>query len=285
VDQRTQTVYALWLSGDDVVHNLGTGCNYSQIGPFDKAWVSTSTDGGLTWTANLAWQGEFDPTTNIGDNADKIFGTLGVDTGGQVHVVLPVRHNDDPVTFTTSKHEDPQETDLLLVTSPDQGAHWTEPVKIDPAYKGSQFFPWVAGGSAGRLAVAYYRSSSLKPNDPASKWFIAYSAVTGAVASASGGSATYTQTVRSSTVLLEPGPEHIGGICTFGIFCTAVMGNRNLADSIAVAIDPAGGANVVWTNDAGIAPSSNIDSACQDAGPSLYASKPNLNGCYRKGAA
>src|SRR5213592_405911 len=50
VDQSTGTVYALWLSGNDVESNVQTGCNYSQIGPFDKAWVSVSTDGGTTWT-------------------------------------------------------------------------------------------------------------------------------------------------------------------------------------------------------------------------------------------
>ncbi len=125
VDQNTGTVYVVWLSGNDVVSNLETGCNYSQIGPFDKAWVSTSTDGGLTWRAHLAWQGTFDPVTKIGDNADKIFGTMTVDTSGQVHVVLAVRHNDDPVGFVADCEtnpqcrEDPQTTDLLLATSPD----------------------------------------------------------------------------------------------------------------------------------------------------------------------
>src|SRR5437763_762575 len=70
-DDSNGVVYALWLSGNDVVSNATTGCNYSQLGPFDKAWVSTSTNGGLTWSAHLAWQGAFDPATKIGDNADK----------------------------------------------------------------------------------------------------------------------------------------------------------------------------------------------------------------------
>src|SRR5207248_2106095 len=84
-----RVVYALWLSGNDVASNATSGCNYSQLGPFDKAWVSISTDGGNTWTAHLAWQGSYDQTTRIGDNADKIFGTIGVDRGGQIHVLLP----------------------------------------------------------------------------------------------------------------------------------------------------------------------------------------------------
>ena len=45
--------------------------------------------------------------------------------------------------------EDPQQTDLLLVTSPDRGGHWTAPVKID-GLSGSHFFPWAAAGSCDR---------------------------------------------------------------------------------------------------------------------------------------
>ena len=120
IDESTGTVYALWLSGNDVASSTMTGCNYTQIGPFNKAWVSKSTDGGNTWTANLAWQGDFDIVTKIGDNADKIFATISVDQAGQIHVVLPVRNNDDPLGFTTDCAqnsncvEDPQDTDLLL---------------------------------------------------------------------------------------------------------------------------------------------------------------------------
>jgi hypothetical protein len=101
VDQDTGAVYALWLSGNDVESNVHTGCNYSQIGPFNKAWVSVSTDAGSTWTSHLAWQGAFDSTTKVGDNADKIFSTITVDSAHQIHLALSVRHNDDPLGFVT----------------------------------------------------------------------------------------------------------------------------------------------------------------------------------------
>ena len=177
VDDRTQTAYALWLSGNDVESNGQTGCNYSQIGPFNKAWVSTgvpsAVPGIYTWTSHLAWVGDIDVVHKTGDNADKIFATIALDQKGQVHVVLPVRHKDDPLGFVLDCESDPnckehpQQTDLLLVTSPDGGAHWTPPVTID-GRSGSHFFPWAAAGSAGRVAVVEYRSSTLRPNDPAS---------------------------------------------------------------------------------------------------------------------
>jgi hypothetical protein len=284
VDDRNGTVYALWLSGNDVATNVTTGCNYSQIGPFDKAWVSSSTDGGLTWTTHLAWQGRFDPTTNTGDNASKIFPALAVDRAGQVHVVLSVRHHDDPLGFVTDCEtnptcsETPQRTDLYLVTSPDGAATWTDPFRLSLG-SASSFFPWIAAGSRGRVDVAYYRSPSLRPNDPASNWFIRFAQVGGAKAVVSGGVATYLSAPSVRDRLLSPDPQHVGGICTFGIFCSAIPNaDRDLADSIAVAIDPAGGANVVWTNDAATS-DSRIEFACQRSGRSAYAWLPPLTGC------
>jgi uncharacterized repeat protein (TIGR01451 family) len=291
VDENDGTIYALWLSGNDVASSVVTGCNYSQIGPFNKAWVSRSTDGGNTWTANLAWQGPIDLVTKIGDNADKIFATISVDQVGQVHVVLPVRHNDDPLGFTadcqvsSTCEEDPQDTDLLLVTSPDKGAHWTLPVTIEGS-SGSYFFPWTAAGSQGIVNAVYYRSSTRQPNKASNLWYIGHTRVKGAVATyTTGPNANYSSPPTFQEQLLDSDPVHGngatgGGICTFGLFCSAVPGaNRTLADSIAVSLDPAGGVNAVWTDN--ITPSGKvIQFTCQNSGPSSIAGAPDLNGCY-----
>ncbi len=293
IDENDGTVYALWLSGNDVGSSVLTGCNYSQIGPFNKAWVSTSTDGGLTWTAHLAWQGAFDPVTKIGDNADKIFPTISVDRAGQVHVALPVRHNDDPLGYVAACElspntcaERPQDTDLLLVTSPDKGAHWTPSVSVESG-SGSYFFPWIAAGSEGIVNAIYYKSATRQPNRRDSVWYIGFSRITGAVATYSGGpNAAYAAPPQADEVLLDLDPVHGngitgGGICTFGLFCAALgsqNGNRSLADSIAIALDPAGGANAAWTDDGGNP--KEIHFSCQDSGPSALAGAPRLNGCY-----
>jgi len=291
VDQSNGNVYALWLSGNDVESNVHTGCNYSQIGPFNKAWVSVSTDGGTTWTSHLAWQGAFDANTKIGDNADKIFSTITVDSSHQVHIALSVRHNDDPLGFVTQCQlnqgvcaETPQPTNLYLVTSPDAGQHWTPPFQINQT-TGSFFFPWLSAGSAGIVDATYYSSSTLQPNKPDSVWYVGLSQITGAVASYSGGAqAAYTSApVATAEIELDPNPIHGngttgGGICTFGLFCSAVPGaNRGLADVFEVHVDPAGGANVTWTKDLG---GQRIFFACQNSGASAFAGAPDLNGCY-----
>jgi len=291
VDQATGKVYALWLSGNDTASNVITGCNYSQIGPFNKAWVSVSSDGGTTWTPTLAWQGAFDTVTKIGDNADKIFSTITVDSAHQIHIALSVRHNDDPVGFVAQCQinqgactETPQPTDLYLVTSPDGGTHWTLPFKVNKT-TGSFFFPWLSAGSAGIVDASYYNSTTLQPNNPSSVWYAGFSQITGAVATyTSGTNATYTSTpVATNEILLNPNPIHGngstgGGICTFGLFCSAVPGaNRGLADVFEVHVDPAGGANVTWTKDLN---GKFIQFACQNSGASAFAGAPDLNGCY-----
>jgi uncharacterized repeat protein (TIGR01451 family) len=296
IDESDGTVYALWLSGNDVGSSVQTGCNYSQIGPFNKAWVSTSTDGGNTWTAHLAWQGAFDAVTKIGDNADKLFPTISVDQSGQVHVVLPVRHNDDPLGYTAACGvssgtcaESPQDTDLLIVTSPDKGAHWTLPANMESS-PGSYFFPWITAGSQGIVDAIYYKSSSRQPNRRTSIWYVAFSRTTDAVATFSGGpNAVYTTMPQTQEVPLDPDPIHgngttSGGICTFGVFCAALgaqNGNRSLADSIGIALDPAGGANAVWTDDVGNPGGvKEIHFVCQNSGASAFSGAPDLNGCY-----
>jgi hypothetical protein len=289
VDQKNgsgQRVFALWLSGNDVESNAQTGCNYTQIGPFNKAWLSTSEDGGGTWTANQVWLGSFDLVTKIGDNADKIFASFAVDNAGQVQVALPVRHNDDPVTFAAAGTETPQSTDLYIVTSPDKGQHWTQPFKVNQT-TGSYFFPWITAGDAGRLDLVYYRSATLTPNATDAVWYIGFTQVLGAVAQPTGSTASYTGTVTVSEQLLDPEAVHVGGICSFGLFCAALpTSNRNLADSIAVVLDPSGGANAVYTVDApgqlaNGEGDSHIEYVCQSSGPSAFASVKVITGCFK----
>jgi len=103
----------------DVESNVQTGCNYSQIWPLQQG-LGVHVDrrrSDLDVPSRVA--GRLRRTTKIGDNADKIFSTITVDSSHQVHIALSVRHNDDPVGFVAqctvnngNCAEKPQPTDL-----------------------------------------------------------------------------------------------------------------------------------------------------------------------------
>ena len=326
VDQQTGTAYALWLSGDDVVQNTATGCNVTQIGPYDKAWVTKSTNDGLTWTIasfGPAWTGFYDPTTNIGDNANKIFGSLAVDYSGQVHVVLTVRKKDQPLQYVVgcenplgSCVESKADTDLVLVTSPDGGAHWTAPRDVNLVHDTdnnpdtnphSYFYVWSYGGAKGMVDAIYYFAPTNQPNatdQSTNSWVTKISQITDAIANPPGigGCPPDNLTMNGPACYVGAGPQvaqeaqvsnnviHVGQICTFGIFCDLVTGgDRSLLDSNNITIDPAGGANATWTANANPT-NERVEFVCQNSGRSLFdgANSPEpfaggaaiLNGCY-----
>ncbi|MFL5824455.1 MAG: sialidase family protein [Solirubrobacteraceae bacterium] len=287
VDQSNGNAYAVWNSGNDAFASTSSGCNYTSLGPFTKAWVATSTDGGASWTAHLAWQGRYNASTHVGDDNDMGFVSIAVDRGHQVHVAMAVRQHNDPVQYTAKCTVDPkcqqtpQVTDLELVTSPDRGRHWTRAVHLS-RHRGSYFFPYVVAGSAGRVGIDYYVTRSLRPNDPKDVWYVGFSEIHGAVAKLAGGRAGYAHHPRVTVEAhLDRHPVHRGGICTLGIFCPVVPNsNRNLADNIALAVTPAGGVEAAWTNDFNPKATTRVDYACQNAGTSLYAGRHPLRGCY-----
>jgi hypothetical protein len=115
---------------------------------------------------------------------------------------------------------------------------WTPPVKVN-SDKGTHFFPWIVSGSTGRVDFIWLNSPDYTPTDAEeSPWYVTFAQTT------NGTSATpkFNQTSASSSVM------HVGGICTNGIFCTVNSGNRDLADSISIAIDRGGSAGLVWTD-------------------------------------
>jgi uncharacterized repeat protein (TIGR01451 family) len=319
VDQRNGTAYALWLSGDDVAQDIATGCNITQIGPFNKAWITKSTNEGLTWmipSTGPAWTGFYDATTNTGDNANKNIPSAAVDYAGQVHVLMTVRKKDQPLQFVATNVETKADTDLVFVTSPDGGAHWTTPRDINLVHdtdnnpdtnKHSYFYGWIYAGAKGMVDAMYYFAPTNRPNDTApgtNSWVTKFSQISGAIANAPGvgGCPPDNLTMNGPACYVGAGPQvaeerqvsndvvHFGQICTFGLFCDLVTGgDRSLADVNNIAIDPAGGANVNWTANAN--PSSvRIDFACQNSGRSVFdgenAPEPFaggsaiLNGCY-----
>jgi hypothetical protein len=225
VDPQTGDVYVQWITADPVANTTG-GCNITQAENFHQVWMAHSANGGLTWDAHQVFDGG--PNTNT----DDIFATLAVDdsgmpgVGGNVYSVFADNIRGVSVF------------DIWFTRSLDKGVSWSQPVKVN-SDKGTHFFPWIAAGSTGRVDFIWLNSPDYTPTDAEqSPWYVTFAQTI------NGYSATpkFQQTSASSSVM------HVGGICTNGIFCSLNDGNRDLADSISIAIDRGGSATLVWTD-------------------------------------
>jgi len=237
VDPETGEVYVQWITADPV-QNTSQGCNISQIEPFHQVWVAHSPPAvGMSlatvttvWDAHLVFDGNVGRTWQT--NTDRIFGTLGVDDSGvsgapgNVYSVFP----DNLVA--------PGTNDIWFTHSSNKGQSWASPVKVNHD-TGTHYFPWIAAGSTGRVDFIWLTTPNLNPTDTAlSPWTVTFAQTTNGTST----TPKFNQTSASSNVM------HVGGICTNGIFCTVSGGNRDLADSISIAIDRGGSAALVWTD-------------------------------------
>jgi len=224
VDRETGEVYVLWITSG-LVENTTGGCNITQNENFHDVWMAHSATG-LLWDDHEVFNG---PATS---NSDDIFATLAVDdsgiagVGGNVYATFPDNLRGAQIFDTWFTH------------SSDKGASWAGPALAN-SDKGTHFFPWIAAGSSGRVDFIWLNSPDYTPTDAEqSPWYVTFAQTT------NGTSATpkFNQSGASSSVM------HVGGICTNGIFCTVNSGNRDLADSISIAIDRGGSAGLVWTD-------------------------------------
>jgi len=223
VDPVTGEVYVQWITADPVA-NIGQGCNITQIQNFHQVWVAHSPPADsatlTVWDAHMV----FDGGTNT--NTDDIFATLAVDNAGNVFSVFP-----DNIRSSVN-------FDVWFSHSSNKARTWSNPVAVN-SDGGTNFFPWIAAGSAGRVDFIYLHTPDLAPSDAKlSPWTTKFAQTT------NGTDAVPKFAVTSAS----SGIMHVGGICTNGIFCSVSGGNRDLADSISIAIDRGGSAALAWTD-------------------------------------
>jgi hypothetical protein len=232
VDPQTGEVYVQWITASPVENTTG-GCNITQVENFHQVWVAHSPPAiGLgaatvtSWDAHMVFDGG--PNTNT----DEIFATLAVDdsgapgVGGNVYSVFTDNLNGAAVF------------DIWFSHSSNKAVSWSRPVKVN-SDKGTHYFPWIAAGTTGRVDFIWLNSPDFTPTDAErSPWYVTFAQTTNGTAAAP----KFSQTSASSGIM------HAGGICTNGIFCSLSGGNRDLADSISIAIDRGGSAALVWTD-------------------------------------
>ena len=172
-------------------------------------FVGSSSDGGLTWRNNTV-----DNSTQHGT----LFDPVKVGADGTVYAVWSDGKN------------------IYLAHSSDGGTTFSEKVRVnDNATYKTNLFPWLEAGSAGRVCVVWYGTTSLV-NDDSADWVVLYSQTLDAMAS----NPTFRQQVVSDHVI------HGSNISTGGLTGSA---NRNLIDYFQVALDPQGAAVIAFTDD------------------------------------
>ena len=164
-----------------------------------------------------------------------LFPVVAADAAGNVYAAW-VDSNDNNVYYTAST---------------DGGEHWLAPQQVSGGDAYSNVMPWVQGGSAGRLVVAWYGSPSNLDSDFMPSWYNNRQAATAfkwygyasLITNATSTSPTFAQTKFTDQ------PMNYGQICTGGIGCTISNGDRTMADFFAVFLDPADGAMRIVYND------------------------------------
>ena len=225
VDRETGDVYVQWITSD-FVSNTTQGCNISQIQNFHQVWVAHSTRGGLLWDAHRVL--DSGSTTNT----DEVFATLAVDDSGTPGVAGNV-YSAFPDNIVSSSN-----FDIWFSHSTDLGQSWSPRVQVNHD-GGTNYFPWMAAGSTGRVDFIYLHTPDVSPTDASlSPWYTKFAQTIDGT----------DPTPKFAVTSASSGIMHVGGICTNGIFCTVTGGNRDLADSISIAIDRGGSAALAWTD-------------------------------------
>jgi hypothetical protein len=313
-------VYVVWSTADPQT-NATSGCNITQLAPFYQLWVAWSDTPSVpgSWHDVPVYIGPTGSSqdcpgtapvegvsTNTCADMSEVFTPIAVDKAGNAYVAFV-----DYIS-TIDKHYD-----MYLARSLDGGNSWDgatngagRPLTVDAG--GTHFIPNLVAGSAGRVAVIYYRTSysdqpymagdtcpstvppetscqgKAQPEPPSTQWVTDVSESLNATAS----KPKFTQYQAS-----DPGVVvHYGDICNLGIYCDgSSTGNRSLFENNTVYTDKNGYLVAGW-GDQRLDPNGQADAAsssaqtaqeqydeifstCQVSGQSLFANPPGPTTC------
>jgi hypothetical protein len=204
------------------ITRLDTTDTTNIVPPISEIRMSVTHDSGATWKDVSVNPGAAD--ANLGN----FWVSTGIDTAGNLYAVYSgYAHKGEPMH-------------VWLQESTDQGVTWTQPLAVDDP-GGQDLFGWVAGGGAGVAVVAWYHTDNANKDDTAAQWVVQVAQVRGLT----------TSHVDNQTVQASDHVNHVGGICTLGIFCGVLPGSspdRTLLDFFKVTVDPTGMVEVTWSD-------------------------------------
>ncbi len=137
-DSYTHNVYEIYTAGEPGIQK-GSSAAYNNV------FVSRSTDGGKSWTAQLVFHAP------LFTNLSNIFPSLAVDpTDGLLHATWS---NRDGIWYSKSA---------------DQGTTWSPALKVSTT--ATAVMPWAASRH-GKVDIVYYGTSAASNEDPGAVWF------------------------------------------------------------------------------------------------------------------
>jgi hypothetical protein len=270
-------IYVAWIASDP--ESAGTGCNVTMVQSFHNLFVAWSTNGGKTWTPQLAYD------AGIGHDTSTPFVSFTLDDQGNPYFAFAAPGpSDTPGLCAAQSTAGAVQTDpscafhMWVVWSADQGAVWdggggTIPGSAATAYEVdpqsqviTDVMPAIAAGNPGEVDVAWLGTNEIEPTDPLGKFDAGGCAGPGPTngnptfyppkcswnlfagqsldLSAGTPSAKWVEGAVTTT------PVHVGDICNLGIFCVAPTSTRDLLDFISETVSPVTGcAHIGYSDD------------------------------------
>ena len=202
--------------------------------------VFQDNDGKLVGIGASTWQrgdAEFTPGAMIPTTLLSHWAAIAIDRAGTLYTVWDTdpRLDDgqgcgDTLTGNGASGS-PLPNAVMLASSPDYGKTWSAPMTVSSPPDSRVFWPWIAAGDAGRVAVTWYHTDRLADVD--------CQPVTVDIESAHILNATGRP--KAQTIDASNGPIHVDStVCMGGTTCVATGQDRRLGDFFTNAIDPNG---------------------------------------------
>jgi len=270
-------IFVAWIASDP--ESPATGCNVTMVQSFHDLFVAWSTDGGRTWTPQLAYD------AGVGHDASTPFVSFTLDDQGNPYFGFATPGpSDNPAVCSAESTAATVQTDptcafhMWVVWSSNGGTTWdgggglvpgsaATAFEVDSAAKTvTDVFPAIAAGNPGEVDVAWLSTNEIEPTDSLGKFEPGGCAGPGptngnptyypprcswnlhAAQSLNLGSGTAAATWSGGAVTTTP--MHVGDICNLGIFCVAPTSTRDLLDYISETVSPTTGcAHIAYADD------------------------------------
>ncbi len=239
--------------------------------------VFEDADGNLIGLGTSTWRrgaSRFRPGGMIRTSLFAHWPAIALDRAGTLYIVWDTdpRHHDgagcgDTLTGNGASGS-PKPNAIKLAYSRDLGRTWSAPITVARPSGRRAFWPWIAAGAAGRVAVVWYQTDRLADVDCQPATIMIRSAhVFGA-----------TGEPRIERANASRGPIHVKStVCQGGTTCVATGQDRRLGDFFTNALDPRG-CELIASGDTtqpnpltgGPRPTALPILIRQDAGPALY---------------